>query len=144
SSWIFAIRDCISWACFNKSPIAPMLAILVPPDTDAPSALGATLLIFPADIAHRSTENAQCLFDHRATLVAATPRGRFGVTGNAVRNHVNDLHVNVLSKKPAGLLLKRGKIVAIEQEGQMMALGHADSQPPGRHLQRFTGFEMGS
>src|SRR5262247_3788553 len=73
SSCILEIRDCISWACFNKLPIPP-----IPFDIKSSFYLGHAfenlfhqpLTVFPPNRFDRSAKNPQRLFYHRTAFVS--------------------------------------------------------------------------
>src|SRR6185436_7313685 len=97
-----AIRDCISWACFRRSPIAPMLAICFPPASgiaNSACVLALSAIVAP-HVAHRSAKNAQSFIHHRAAPRVGSRRIP-GFTGlvRGFRDLADDLHVDFLAKK---------------------------------------------
>src|SRR5262245_60787619 len=73
SSCILEIRDCISWACFNKLPIPPIpfaikSSLLFRQLLENPFA--QPLTVVPPNRFDRSAKNPQRLFYHRAAFVS--------------------------------------------------------------------------
>src|SRR5690242_15914141 len=100
SSCILAMRACMSCACFNRLPIAPIPAMLVFLAFDP---LYSVLTIFSTRVTHRAAKNTQRFFNHRTALIAgARARRAYWSAPGFGRGELNHLHGGFLREKAFG------------------------------------------
>src|SRR5215510_5706923 len=142
SSCILEIRDCISWACFNKLPIPPIpfaIKSSLPFGPRLENLFHQPLTVFPPNRFDRSAKNPQRLFYHRTALVSLAhgfaSRGLVFMT-QRFRTNSRDMDGHVIAKKTLRQILQQRQIIGILKIVEMMPLGNRDFELSRRKFER--------